>query len=83
MVVEIKIEDEAIQSSFNKALYECKTESGLTVAECIEKQTPKMAMWTFKPFFNCPVCSNELHEKQRYCENCGQALDWSDNNDTD
>ena len=38
--------------------------------------------------FYCPICKNQIASKidgdwysgmkQKYCENCGQALDWSD-----
>ena len=48
--------------------------------EALEKQIPK------KPknregttYFYCPCCdSNNINE---YCGECGQALDWSDQND--
>ena len=42
----------------------------------LEKQTPKKPFYTI-PFYNCPKCKNDLYENQKYCENCGQALDWS------
>ncbi|MDE5671453.1 MAG: hypothetical protein K2J59_08340 [Eubacterium sp.] len=70
IAVEIKIEDEKMQECINKALYEYKTESGLTVAECVEKQTSKRAIYTI-PFYECPKCKNDLYENQKYCENCG------------
>lgn len=51
--------------------------------ECIEKQTPK------KPIINlwdewceCPVCDGIVtieETKLNYCPDCGQAIDWSDN----
>ena len=56
--------------------------------EALEKQIPK------KPIFeseqtslfgvddvpHCPNCRCDIPEVS-YCEKCGQALDWSDNND--
>lgn len=24
----------------------------------------------------CPVCDNELYNKQPYCDNCGKKIDW-------
>lgn len=77
IVFEIKIEDEKMQEHINKALYEYKTESGLTVAECVEKQNPKIPLYSVSPFYKCRECENDLHEGQKYCDNCGQALDWS------
>lgn len=47
----------------------------------VEKQTPKKPIGSMKVFSKCPVCKNELYEEQKHCEECGQALDWSDNND--
>ena len=45
----------------------------------LEKQTPK------KPKTNdnyiiyiCPCCNNFIKLCKNYCENCGQNLDWSD-----
>lgn len=35
---------------------------------------------TLEKAYNCPVCRNTLwkRDKQAHCEDCGQALDWSD-----
>lgn len=30
---------------------------------------------------NCPCCNNLLNKKQSYCDDCGQALDWSEEDD--
>ena len=46
----------------------------------LEKQTPKKVSVIEMPCENiyfCPNCNNAIpHEK--YCSNCGQALDWGD-----
>lgn len=46
----------------------------------IEKQIPKKPDFTEdKEFALCPCCNgNGLADKQKYCDNCGQKLDWSD-----
>lgn len=54
-----------------------------TVEECRtarEKQIPKKPDFTEdKEFALCPCCNCEgLLDKQKYCDNCGQKLDWSD-----
>ena len=47
--------------------------------ECIEKQIPKKVTKSV-----CPSCNRIFlfkHSEKRkgdYCDNCGQALDWSD-----
>ena len=54
-----------------------------TVKEALEKQMPK------KPNYirmiresikvgACPICNAGCSYVMSYCENCGQALDWSD-----
>lgn len=54
-----------------------------TVEECRtarEKQIPKKPDFTEdKEFALCPCCNCEgLLDKQKYCDNCGQKIDWSD-----
>lgn len=46
----------------------------------IEKQIPKKPDFTEdKEFALCPCCNgNGLADKQEYCDNCGQKLDWSE-----
>ena len=53
-----------------------------TAIEALEKQIPKKVTKS-----DCPSCNRIFlfrHGEKRkgdYCDNCGQALDWSDNND--
>lgn len=38
----------------------------------------------YKEFTLCPCCNGKgLLDKQKYCDNCGQKLDWGDNNEID
>lgn len=48
--------------------------------QALEKQIPKKPDFTEdKEFALCPCCNgNGLADKQKYCDNCGQKLDWSD-----
>lgn len=55
--------------------------------EALEKQIPKKVILGYdeQDYVYCPNCKCELmsmdwydHWKCNYCENCGQALDWSD-----
>ena len=52
-----------------------------TAIEALEKQIPKKVTKSV-----CPSCNRIFlfrHGEKRkgdYCDNCGQALDWSDNN---
>ena len=53
----------------------------------LEKQTPKKPRVNDDSWFCCRNCgetfslANTVHRKNKYCGNCGQALDWSDTND--
>ena len=46
----------------------------------LEKQIQKKPIFTEdKQFALCPCCDmKDLTDKQKYCDNCGQAIDWSD-----
>lgn len=48
--------------------------------QALEKQIPKRPDFTEdKEFALCPCCNGKgLSDKQNYCDNCGQKLDWSD-----
>ena len=47
----------------------------------LRKQVPELVhhertFWTYRHF--CPACNDLLYkEALKYCNNCGQALDWS------
>lgn len=51
-----------------------------SVIEAREKQIAKKPDFTEdKEFALCPCCNGKgLSNKQKYCDNCGQKLDWSD-----
>ena len=49
--------------------------------EALEKQIPKKDKFGY-----CPICKRTVNcacrpSKNKFCRNCGQALDWSDQND--
>lgn len=48
--------------------------------QALEKQIPKKVLSTQdKEFALCPCCNGKgLSDKQKYCDNCGCKLDWSD-----
>lgn len=51
-------------------------------ADALEKQLPKKVCLTFGNYY-CHNCHSRISRKNtklfRYCPECGQALDWSDN----
>ena len=61
----------------------------LAIKALKEKQIPKRAISIYKGNYKCPTCENYIDitdddlyvyeiEPPKYCDECGQALDWSD-----
>ena len=71
-ILEAEIVHHAEYSIFAEAL-------GMAI-KALEKQIPKKPDFTEdKEFALCPCCNGKgLFNKQKYCDNCGQKLDWSD-----
>ena len=50
----------------------------------MEKQNPKKPLISLgdiedaTPICNCPECQQNLYVEQKYCDNCGQKLNWRD-----
>ena len=65
----------------NAYLNMCKSDDMHNAIVALEKQIPKKVTKSV-----CPSCNRIFlfrHSEKRkgdYCDNCGQALDWSDNN---
>ena len=90
-------ESEAIKEvGFNMSTIGLNNKSAKRVSEAknmaiqaLEKQIPKKPDFTEdKEFALCPCCNGKgLLDRQKYCDNCGQKLDWSEeseeNNETD
>lgn len=49
------------------------------ILEALQKQKPKEPVELAKSelYGRCAVCRNVVHVGERYCDQCGQALDWS------
>ena len=47
------------------------------VVDILSRQIPKKTL-TAKDKSFCPCCCFQLLNKYRYCPDCGQAIDWSD-----
>lgn len=50
------------------------------ILEALQKQIPKKPVELAKSKLHgrCAVCGNSVLVGTRYCDNCGQALDWGD-----
>lgn len=61
----------------------------LHLENMLEKQNPKMIYYEADTIYDiafCPICGREFEFETdewgcKYCCDCGQALDWSDNNE--
>jgi hypothetical protein len=88
----VKKSDEFYHSEENKiiiqALEELEQYRALGTVEELkearEKQIPKKPIE--KEFYNmphcsCPICEGGLYHEQQYCDECGQALEWEEEDD--
>lgn len=50
------------------------------ILDALQKQIPKKPVHLAKSelYGNCAVCGTVVHVGERYCDQCGQALDWGD-----
>lgn len=42
----------------------------------LESKKPLISTDSATPVCNCPECEQLLYVEQKYCDNCGQKLDW-------
>ena len=47
-----------------------------TAIQALEKQVPKKPLSIYGEY-TCPMCEVTIAEKDDYCYNCGQRIDWS------
>ena len=81
-MTEIEETIKSLKEMFPKGLCEVDEYKMAQVAiNALEKQIPKKPMFNGKNWYRC-VNGCEIHKKQFekdwYCPNCGQKLDWSD-----
>lgn len=72
----MQLEDEKNECKFTEDDYKANE----MAIQALEKQIAKKPDFTEdKKFALCPCCNGKgLFDKQKYCDNCGQKLDWSD-----
>lgn len=72
----MQLEDNKNECKFTEDDYKA---NGMAI-QALEKQIAKKPDFTEdKEFALCPCCNGKgLLDKQKYCDNCGQKLDWSD-----
>ena len=61
-------------------------EENLIAIQALEKQMPKKPKEIDCIGFDtlaCPECKMALYLYEPYCDNCGQKIDWSDENEID
>ncbi len=72
----MQLEDNKNECKFTEDDYKANE----MAVQALEKQVPKKPDFTEdKEFALCSCCNGKgLLDKQKYCDNCGQKLDWSD-----
>lgn len=87
--------DKCIKDGVEQAMKECELTISMTLKEAVEKQIPKKPdYWAdgyadgvlCYDYAKCPICEHDFEYGIndwgcKYCQDCGQALDWSDQND--
>lgn len=69
--LEILKENNTFVSDYEEAVY--------IMEALVDKETPiKIIHNRPRPVDVCPTCDNITNAGGDYCENCGQALDWSE-----
>ena len=77
---------------YDKDIYDRDKETLRAARAIVKKEIPrKITSWTGGSYIStkahCPYCNRGIKTKHKkhwkYCPNCGQALDWSDENEED
>ena len=70
---------------YDKDIYDRDKEALEFAVKAVEKQIPKKLIGQNTMWGICPNCEKaaEIHafREPKHCEHCGQALDWSDENE--
>lgn len=90
----MKPEEALKELSYDNTAYgdKCTHEVRMTAIDALEKQIPKEPKYKkqLRDFFgmvyvtkgDCPCCGKaEIYSNANYCPDCGQKLDWSEEND--
>ena len=54
--------------------YTCEIEKAIEVLKTRQSLKPGRDNY----FFTCPVCKKAVYREQKYCDGCGQAIDWEE-----
>lgn len=76
-----ELHSKIVRSSFAENVTESEMLAFIECKKALEKQIPKKYMRK-NGNYNCPICNYPVMSvctrKKKYCDNCGQAIDWSD-----
>ncbi len=64
-----------------RALGHCEDKNLELLEELVERATPKKP-YDKCDYYICPNCSNDRCVCGKFCPNCGQAIDWSVEDDS-
>jgi hypothetical protein len=72
------IAEEIAREARAAGISDCTVLNKKAILEAIEKQIPKkpVDLKQCGLYGRCAVCGNVVHVGNRYCDQCGQALDW-------
>lgn len=61
----------------------CTVLNKAAILEALERRTPKKTIWGGDhntSWRSCPTCHSKMHKSFKFCSQCGQALDWRNDN---
>lgn len=84
----IKDRESFMVGDYDKSIYDRDKEALQTAITALEKQIPKKVIWKYSFYWACcpnSNCGSNIYDKEKekfkFCPDCGQALDWSDENE--
>lgn len=80
---ETAVAEEIASAARSAGVTYCTVLNKKAILDALNKQTPKKPTDISKsePYGRCAVCGQTVHVGNRYCDQCGQALDWGTDNE--
>lgn len=77
---ETAVVEEIVSAARSAGVTDCTVLNKKAILEAINKQIPKKPTDIAKSelYGRCALCGQVVHIGNRYCDQCGQALDWGE-----
>lgn len=80
---ETSVAEEIAAAARSAGVTDCTVLNKKAILDALNKQVPKTPTDISKSelYGRCAVCGQVVHVGNRYCDQCGQAIDWGTDND--